>query len=350
MHIFNSMSDEELCKEFELINFIPNGPSFVLPSGKVVSLSDFFEYDEPMHETAVEAMICMIGDSNNIDVRRLTRNLFNSEGELTDIVFDRLMNDRGWVRLNTGTTQVDNRYYMVLPKKRPTNAQFDVIEQFIEEGEQDNQEEVIVFIEDSKYHPTSKVYPYKEYYTETIMKNIKRYYTSGVLYETVKPQENLFTEDDIKYLKDWIIDVIDYDMKATETELGDSRYVVYAEGESGGGHLFKVVDEANSKYIGDETTFGEVEPSRIEKVAKSIAESIITMIQDYDQSIIWDSTLKEIKEKCIKTLDNAVDDVLILEQVGGFDAVACEFDKKNNTLRVYSIEDPTIDLYRGKLK
>lgn len=348
---FKKTDDRELCKTLDTTTSIPYGPSFVLPDGTIV-YSEEGEYagSEVIHEELIEEMLRVAADKLDISLSKIM--LDYAWSDVINSIFDNIMDDRGWVRLNTGTSDVDDRYYMVLPKRRPTNAQFSVVEDFINEGYDDGQPEILVYIEDNAQRPTSKVYSYDEYLPEDILKNIKRYYASGVLYETVEPQEQLFTDEDVKYLTEWIIDVIDLNIKKTETELGDGRYVVYTERERDGGHSFEVVDELNHEYIGSATTFGKVEPvvCVMERVANSIAKNIITMIQKYDNSLIGDSTIRQIKEKCMKSIDKGIDDVLILEQVGGYDAIACEFDKKKNSLRVYSIENPTIDLYRGNLK
>lgn len=347
---FKSLSNEELCKEFELVDYIPDGPSFVLPSGKIVSLVNYFKYDEPTHTEAVDGMISRIADELNIDIWRVARNTIEDEYLLIDMMFDNLMNGRGWIRLNTGTIDVDERYYFVLPKRRPTNAQFSVVEDFINQGYDDRQREVLVYIEDNQYHPISKVYPYDDYMPEDIMKSIKRYYASGVLYETVNEKEHLFDEEDALALEQFIVDMIDYDIDG-EFELGDGRYIIYSDKDSQyGGREFSVVDTLTHSYFASETTFGRVKPSRVSEVANRLADNLISHIEQYDNSLIGDSTLKEIKEKCLKTLDNGSDNVIILENVGGYDVLACEFDKKHNRLHIYSSENPTHDIYRGTLK
>ena len=339
-------SDKEIVDD--VATGFAEGPMFVLPDGEIIGI-DNYSIEGESHFDILFNIVDNIAyhkfDGKSIDD-------FGDYGDVVGEILDYVCNDRKWIRFNTGTTEVEERCYIVLNKERPTNAQFDAIEEFLQYGDDIGKDEVIVYIETSNINPVSKVYSYDEYLPEDIIKKIKRYYASGVLYETVEPQEQLFTEDDIKYLTEWIIDVIDLNVKKAETEIGDGRYIVYTERERDGGHVFDVIDGLNSVYIGYDTTFGKVEPivCVMERVANSIAKNIITMIQEYDNSIIGDSTLRQIKEKCMKAIDNHFDDVLILEKVGGYNAVACEFDKNKNSLRVYSIENPTIDLYRGKLK
>lgn len=347
---FKSKSNEELCKDFDLVDYIPEGPSFVLPSGKIVSLVNYFKYDEPTHTEAVDGMITSVADELNIDIWRVARNTLGEEYPLIDMMFDNIMNGRGWIRLNTGTIDVDERYYFVLPKRRPTNAQFSVVEDFINQGYDDRQREVLVYIEDNQYRPTSKVYSYDDCMPEDIMKSIKRYYASGVLYETVNEKEHLFDEEDVLALEQFIVDMIDYDTEG-EFELGDGRYVIFSDKDSQyGGREFSVVDTINHTYFASETTFGKVKPSRVGEIANRLADNLIAHIEQYDNSLIGDSTLKEIKEKCIKHIDNDSDNVIILEKVGGYDTLACEFDKNKNRLHIYSPENPTVDIYRGTLK
>lgn len=343
-----SLSDEEILKYTD--TGLSEGPNFITKNGTFVSGSST---DDDTHLEVLSGIIDRIGYEVYGDAEYdLDEDAFIYQ-ELVALILDHIESERGWIRVNTGSEYTGDTPYIYLNKERPTSAQFDAIEEVLEACESNGYSEFVVYISTSSFHATSKVYPLEDYDSiEDILKNIKRYYASGVLYETVEPQEQLFTEEDVNYFNDWIVDVIDYDIKSTEIELGDGRYVVYTEKERDGGHLFEVVDELNNEYIGSDTTYGKVEPivCVMERVANSIAKNIITMIQKYDNSLIGDSTLRQIKEKCMKSIDKDIDDVLILEQVGGYDAIACEFDKKKNSLRVYSIENPAIDLYRGKLK
>lgn len=340
--------DRELCKSLEIDASIPYGPSFVLQDGAIAYLEEGeYSDSEIIHEELIEGMVRDIADSLGIDIDKVM--LDYAWSDLVDVVFTNLMEERGWVRLNTGTSQIEDRYYMVLPKKRPTNAQFEVIERFIEDGDYEEKPEVIVYIEDNKYHPTSKVYSYDDYLPEDIVKNLKRYYASGTLYETIEPQEQLLDQEDIETLYEWVLDIISYEAQG-QGEVGDGRYIINVTKDKHYGLVFEIVDAVNGKTIGRETTGVKLSEDKLESIADRITHHIVDRITASDSSLIGESTLKQIKEKCMKSIDNHIDDVLILEKVGGYDAIACEFDKKKNSLRVYSIENPTIDLYRGKLK
>lgn len=128
-----------------------------------------------------------------------------------------LTNEKGWVRLNPGTTNVEKRFYMVLPLQRPTQAQWDAIEAFLEAGAEMHKQDVLVFGDNGD---ASHFYSLYEYTPEEILGKLKRYYASGKFYEElneVYPNKGESKEDFISRF-----------MKVTAKEYPDrkQRYAV----------------------------------------------------------------------------------------------------------------------------
>lgn len=93
---------------------------------------------------------------------------------------EHLSDNLGFVRLNTGTTAVEKRFYMVLPIGRPSAGQWDWIEKYLEDGASHNAGEVLVYGNGGDdFH----FYSFREYTPEEILGKLKRYYASGKFYE-----------------------------------------------------------------------------------------------------------------------------------------------------------------------
>ena len=86
-----------------------------------------------------------------------------------------------WIRLNCGTRYVESRFYCVLPNN-VTSYQYKVLDDWLWWGEQNNKDKVLVFC--SSYQDNN-TYKFSENTAEDIIKKIKRYYTSGKLYESI---------------------------------------------------------------------------------------------------------------------------------------------------------------------
>lgn len=182
---FKKMSTEQIVK---LVN-IPHGeqidpdsPMFILPNGIIVSVKEVGEnlgYD----------LSWIHGDMLHIILNTIAEKLglyYPSEMEdLEDDLLEHLTYKLGWVRINCGTTWTEDRFYCVLPGTM-TNPQFRSLEKWIEWGYDNHKgdDEVLIFFEH-----TIRSYEFKGHFPEDIIKKIKRYYSSGRLYE------NLLTEE-----------------------------------------------------------------------------------------------------------------------------------------------------------
>lgn len=116
---------------------------------------------------------------------------------------EHLSDNLGFVRLNTGTTAVEKRFYMVLPVDRPSAGQWDWIEKYLEDGASHNAGEVLVYGNGGDdFH----FYSFREYTPEEILGKLKRYYASGKFYEElneVYPNKGESKEDFIsRFMKE----------------------------------------------------------------------------------------------------------------------------------------------------
>ena len=290
-------SDDELADKFA--TGIVDGPMFILSNGKVVGAKDI-TYDD-VHTNIIMTILGGVAGDAYYDL--------NNQGEAVAIALEYLMDERGWIRTNTGSNSTgygDDRFYIVLPKKRPTNAQFDSLEEFLQHGNDKGVDEVIVFIETSAVKPVSKVYSYADYFVEDIIKNIKRYYASGVLYEETKLEEVYPNKGESK--KDFIARF----MKATKNEYPDisQRYAV-----------------ANSYW------------------EKGLKED--TKIGRYNHQISRE-LLEKVRGICQRKSKLAPQGSFILEDIAGYSSVLCEYNTKLNTLMLVSAENPDHCLFEGK--
>lgn len=127
---------------------------------------------------------------------------------------EHLSDNLGFVRLNTGTTAVEKRFYMVLPVGRPSAGQWDWIEKYLEDGASHNAGEVLVYGNGGDdFH----FYSFIEYTPEEILGKLKRYYASGKFYESFDFIPHLYSENDENEKK--IKDVVNKFRSMSEDDL-----------------------------------------------------------------------------------------------------------------------------------
>lgn len=183
-HYILSLSSDELVKESELkeTTTFTHGPMFILPNGKLIDPSDYAEYegferDESMH--SIVGLYILDSVFSNLGFDR-DYNLEIGEYFLSD-----LTQKYGWIRVNSGSASVDHRCYIVIPTKegiKPTASQYDTLEDWIYYIQDTVKQEKVMIITDGGNQ--TKTYSFREYIPEDIIRNIKRYYTSGNLYES----------------------------------------------------------------------------------------------------------------------------------------------------------------------
>jgi hypothetical protein len=178
---FLKMTTEQIVK---LVN-IPhrdqidtNSPMFILPNGTIVSVKEVGENLGYNTSWVHGDLMYIILDTlaNNLGLYYPTE-MEDAENNLLEHLTDEL----GWARINCGTTWTEDRFYCVLPDKM-TSSQFRSLEKWIEWGYDNHKgdDEVLICFDD-----TNRVYDFKDNFPEDIIKKIKRYYSSGRLYESV---------------------------------------------------------------------------------------------------------------------------------------------------------------------
>ena len=154
---------------------------------------------------------------------------------------EHLSDNLGFVRLNTGTTAVEKRFYMVLPISRPSAGQWDWIEKYLEDGASHNAGEVLVYGNGGDdFH----FYSFREYTPEEILGKLKRYYASGKFYEElneVYPNKGESKEDFISRF-----------MRATVKEYPDKEQRFAVANSDWDRRNKKKVNEAKRKDLGYE--------------------------------------------------------------------------------------------------
>lgn len=176
---FLKLSTEQI---IQLVN-IPNrtqidtaSPMFILPNGTIVSVKEVGEnlgYDSSwIHGDLMYVILDTL--ANKLGLYYPTE-MEDAENGLLEHLTDEL----GWARINCGTTWTEDRVYCVLPDKM-TSSQFRSLEKWIEWGYDNHKggDEVLICFDD-----TTRAYDFKDNFPEDIIKKIKRYYSSGRLYE-----------------------------------------------------------------------------------------------------------------------------------------------------------------------
>lgn len=140
-----------------------DGPTFLLPDGKFLDLvgtfgEDSFE-DFPCH-AEVEAYLDSLG---------LSASYVEASGCPT-------LQSLGAIRLNN----LDDNNFIELSSRKPTEAQYEGLERWFDENSQDHNSVYVAVSGFNRY----VTYNYSDYIVDDIIKRIKRYYSSGQLYES----------------------------------------------------------------------------------------------------------------------------------------------------------------------
>lgn len=168
--------------EVEVTNTISKkSPQFILPNGSIIDAHKYLEdWDiegEEVHAHVLDRIFTRIMENNTDNIHFMFSSTFEVLDEFTDVF--------GLVRINPGTSEVENRFYCVIPYKdtKMTSYQYDKLEEFLNIGMLElNKKDVIVMSTGGEYAR----YYFKETFPEDIIKKIKRYYSSGRLMEEVK--------------------------------------------------------------------------------------------------------------------------------------------------------------------
>ena len=165
-----------------------DSPMFILPNGKIVSVADVLKANkvdfELTHNAVCECFMWLL--MNNLDYNQdEIEYLSDYEWKLESYGFkilDVLTYKFNWARINCGRTWMESRFYCVLPDTM-TNAQYRTLEEWLEWGVDIGRKSVLVF---AKHKPYDYTYSLTDSFPEEIIKNIKRFYSSGRFYESIQ--------------------------------------------------------------------------------------------------------------------------------------------------------------------
>lgn len=166
--------------DWKIVNdVIMNRAMFVAPSGEIVAAKS----SKGTHDRFPEDLILYV---SGLPENEEPTDPFYFEQVTYDLLRD-ITRLKGWIRLNGGSNAVEERCYAVLTdwnEGRPTNTQLYVLEDFINMAYDNNREYVIIFFGEGGID--SKTFYFNQYMPEDIMRIVKRYYTSGRIYEGLK--------------------------------------------------------------------------------------------------------------------------------------------------------------------
>lgn len=153
-------------KHFIVDDYPVSGPSFLLPDGSFIDLISSFNSstsfeDFPAH-AEVEDFLQFSG-------------LSNISGDATD--GSPSIQNLGAVRLN----DLEDNNYIELPENKLTSVQYDSLENWLNKNSRIRRAVVVSDLGFNNYVE----YNYSDYLPEDIIKRIKRYYSSGHLYESI---------------------------------------------------------------------------------------------------------------------------------------------------------------------
>lgn len=177
---FEKMSSNEIIDLLGIpnsSNIDSDSPMFLLPNGSIISVAQAGkligqELSDNIHSDMVYVILSAIANKYNYDWDMDDR-------WYEDKKLDYLTYELDWARMNCGETWTEKRFYCVLPNHM-TSAQYRSLEKWLEWGADTGKEEVLVYVGRDEVNQT---YGLEETFPEDIIKKIKRYYSSGRLYE-----------------------------------------------------------------------------------------------------------------------------------------------------------------------
>lgn len=161
----------------------PHSPMFIIPNGQIVSVGDVTgDHNLGVHIDLFTELIDRIAEQNGLNVPK-------AEDDDAKLPMEHSLDKLNWARVNCGETWGEDRFYCVLPDTL-TNAQARSIEKWLEWGYDSHKERVLIYINNEYIY-----YYFKDNFPEDIIKKIKRYYSSGRLYENGNElEETMSTE------------------------------------------------------------------------------------------------------------------------------------------------------------
>lgn len=197
---FHSMTEENIISEVGGVvsTISTKSPMFIAPSGRFVDVgkatpfgNDVMHIDYPLE--VLDHICDALYSEQGIMLKDIVQGEVDDEGAWQ---LDWLIG-QGWIPFNTGSGSIEDRFYCILPgqnETRPSSEQWDKLERVIEWGIDNNKNELLAFLGDN-----AKTYNLKETFAEDIIKNMKRYYASGKVYESKRKSRMRFIKENYGY-------------------------------------------------------------------------------------------------------------------------------------------------------
>lgn len=178
---FESMSSNDIINLLGIpnINDIDtSSPMFILPNGAIISVAQAGrligeELKSSIHSDMIYVILKALANKHNYNCD------IDGTYKYEKQKLNYLTNGLDWARLNCGETWTEKRFYCVLPNYM-TSSQYRSLEKWLEWGADTGKKEVLVYVGSDEVNQT---YYFNETFPEDIIKKIKRYYSSGRLYE-----------------------------------------------------------------------------------------------------------------------------------------------------------------------
>lgn len=150
---------------FDITDVPPYGPSYILPDGKFVDI-----YGTTVNDKHLDT---------HYDVETVLNDNGLSSDEFDSLSLNYTVQECGAIRCSTRT----HEHYILLNEERPTTSQYDSMLKLLILMSDDLGYPSVQIIADKD---TYKIYNFTDYEPEEIVGKIKRYYSSGNLYEAVE--------------------------------------------------------------------------------------------------------------------------------------------------------------------
>ena len=150
---------------FDITDVPPYGPSYILPDGKFVDI-----YGTTINDKSLDT---------HYDVETVLNDSGLSSGEFDSLSLNYTIQECGAIRCST----ITHEHYILLNEERPTTNQYDSILKLLILMSDDLGYPSVQIIADKD---TYKIYNFTDYEPEDIVGKIKKYYSSGNLYEAVE--------------------------------------------------------------------------------------------------------------------------------------------------------------------
>ena len=151
------------------------GAMFILPNGEFIFSSD---YDCSTHQDFIEKLI-----EDYAKLKYPNAQFYAHKMRIAENVMEALLKIQGLIRCNSGSTDIEGRFYCVLQSRfdatSPTNSQYDALLKYFDLGVSLGRSVGIYCGE------AYNLYSLTDYIPEELIKLIRRYYSSGRLYEAL---------------------------------------------------------------------------------------------------------------------------------------------------------------------